>query len=310
MALILVVAGLVLIALPGATRRAGRRLAPDEWARLCVWGLASGAAVLELGLALFALPTVLRAVGVPALASMCERALGVLLPSSALVGWIAASGGVAMPVLAVVGIYRARRTYSVVRAEPWLGEHRRVGGHDLVVLPTDQLLAVSVDGAVPQVIVSRGLLNTFSDGEVSLILRHEAAHLDHGHQRLLVLATAVDHGLACFPPARASTSALRVALERWADEEAAGDGVEDRERLAAALLGMTVSLTVRDLAAFSPADTIVERLDALRLPPARAGAIEHLLVYLPGTVAGAGVAVAVGMWADQALLALAGRCPT
>jgi len=233
------------------------------------------------------------------------------LPGGATAEWVAVVVAVAMPALGAVAVIRARRTHRIAHAESWLGEHRRAGRYDVVVLPSDQLLALSVDATVPQVIVSRRLLETLSARKVELVLRHEAAHLDHHHQRLLLMATAADHALFFFPPVRASTMALRIALERWADEEAAGEAGGDREELAAALLDMTSAVNIADLAAFSVAETVVERLQALRRPPARATAVDHVLVCLPGLIVSGGLVVALGGWAEQAraVLAMSGRCP-
>jgi hypothetical protein len=102
-----------------------------------------------------------------------------------------------------------------------------------------------------------------------------------------------------------------VALERWADEEAAGDTASAREAVRSALLGVTWALVSPELAAFSAADTVMERLRALESAPSRPTAMHQALVYAPGVVPIFGVAVALGVWAGnlRLLLAMAGRCP-
>lgn len=52
-----------------------------------------GAATLDLATILYATPTVLRAVGVPALAMTCDRLIGPLVPGGALAAWAAAAVG-------------------------------------------------------------------------------------------------------------------------------------------------------------------------------------------------------------------------
>lgn len=312
MAPVLLLAGLCLLALPGAARRLGRRLAPAEWARLCVVALAAGAAVLELAVLLYASPTVLRAIGIPDLADVCERALGVLLPGGALLGWPAAVVAAALPLLIGAGAVRARRSQRAVHVEAWLGEHERFGGHALVVLPTDCVLAFCANGSTPQIVVSRGLVAALTPDELDAVLRHEAAHLEHRHQRFLLLASALEHGLAVLPFIRPSTAALRTALERWADEAAAGTSYASRAVLRRALLGVTTAMVSPAVAAFSAADTVAERLAALNDDAPRPSALRRAAAYAPGALFSATVLVTMGAWAGEAshLLAWTAHCPT
>lgn len=311
MGLVLLLSGAALVALPGALRPVARRLPPGEWARLCGWLLAAGGAVVELASVLYASPTVLRAAGVPVLASVCEKMLGPLVPGGATAGWTAAAAAVTMPILAAVGVRRARASQRVLRVEPWLGSHHSFGGREVVVLPTDQPLALSVDGPQQQVIVSDGLTARLTPAELDAVLRHEMAHLAHHHQRLLVLAAALDHGLAFFAPVRLSTRALRAALERWADEDAAAGARGGRTAVRRALLELTTMATAPGVAAFSPAEALIERLDALAdaAPPAP-GAARRAALYGPATVLGATTVVALGAWTSNArmLVTMAGRC--
>lgn len=311
MNLVLLVSGLGLLALPGLVRRVGRLVAPGEWARLCALALLAGAVVVEVATALYAAPTVLRAAGVPALASACERMLGPLVPGGAAAGWGAAVVALVLPILVGLGVVRARRTYRLVHVEPWLGEHHRFGDYDLVVIPSDELVAVSVYGAPPQVIVSSGLVASLSPAELEGVLRHEAAHLVHRHQRLLLLATALESGLGFIPLVRRSTGALRTAVERWADEEAAGATCERRHVLRAALLGMTGALGAPAVAAFSPVETVVERVLALEAPSMPATGLHRAALYLPGLLLGAAVLVALASWTADARMvwAMANTCP-
>jgi Zn-dependent protease with chaperone function len=311
-ALVLLLGGLGLLALPGAARRLGRQLLPAEWARLSAGLLLGGAAVVWVSAVLFAAPTVLRALGVPHLAEACERMLGPLTPGGAAVGWSALAVVVALPMFSAVGFVRGRREQRRCQIEPWLGQHERFGRHDLVTLPTDALLALSVAGCQSQIVVSRGLVAALSPSELAAVLRHEAAHLEHRHQRFLLLASALEHGFAVVPFVRRSTRALRAALERWADEAAAGGECASRAVLRSALLGVTMAIVNPAVAAFAAAETVIERLDALDGDAGRPSALRHVAVYLPALAVSAAVLVALGVWAGnvQALLAMSGRCPT
>lgn len=311
MGVLLVLAGLGLVALPGLLRPLGRRLSPRDWAWLSTAALVSGFGVFELGLLLYAAPTVLSAFDAFGLASFCRHMLGGVAPGGAAAGWgagvlaavVAGSGG-----LSVMKGHRIRRS---TRVEPWLGEHTRLGHHELVVLPRDDLVALSVDCQGGQVVVSSGLVDTLHRDELGVVLAHEAAHLDHRHQRYLSLASAVRHGLAFFPLAARSVAALVVALERWADEVAASGTDDGRDRLRGALLQVTASMVGVEVAAFSAADTVAERLEALDAPPTglEVGALG--LLYSPGFALGVASVAGLGVWISnlQMLIQMAGRCP-
>ncbi|MDQ3353046.1 MAG: M56 family metallopeptidase [Actinomycetota bacterium] len=311
MAFVILLSGGAFLVLPGLVLRPGRRMAPARWAWLCVVSLVVGATMVQLTTLLLAAPTVLHALGIPALASACQRLLGSLVPGGALVGWAAAAASVTMPVLAGRGLAAARRTRRDVEVEAHHGDHRTWNDHDVVLLPTDEVLAVSVGGRHRQIIVSRGLVAALSDAEVEAVLRHEAAHQEQRHQRFLLLATALERGLPFLPLLRRSTATLRLALERWADEEAAGVDPEARRVLHSALLGVTWAVVNPSLAAFSAAETLIERLRALELAPLQSSPIPRAVLLAPGLALGLLSLSALSIWIGDArvLLAMAGRCP-
>jgi Zn-dependent protease with chaperone function len=227
-------------------------------------------------------------------------------------GWSAAAAAAGVALLAAVGVARARRSYQNARVERCVGEHQPFGPYDLVTLPTAEPLALSLAGVTSQIVVSRGLVEALPPEEMAAVLRHEAAHLRHLHQRWLLLATALEHALGFLPPIRTSTGALRVALERWADEEAAGESGHERVVLRRALLRAARALVSPALAAFSAPDTVLERLQALNSPRTGPSRSRRAVVYAPGLALGIVVLVAFGAWAGEArtLIAMAGRCLT
>lgn len=311
MALTLLLGGLVLLALPGLVRGLGRQLHPAEWVRLSTGLLVGGALVVEVSVVLFAAPTVLRAVGIPDLAEACERMLRPLAPGGATMGWSAAVVAAFLPVFTAVGIVRARRAQRRFRIESWLGEHRPSGDSDLVVLPTEEVLAFSVDGSPAQIVVSQGLINSISPEELAAVVRHEAAHLDHRHGRFLVVASAMEHAFAWLPFVARSTRSLRSGIERWADEVAAGSATSSRAVLRDALLGVTLAIVDPAVAAFGPAETVVERLDALDGNANHPSTLRRSAVYLPVVVVAAGVLFTLGAWTSElrGVIAMSGSCP-
>ena len=79
---------LVLLTAPALTVRLGRRVHPADWTRWSFGSLVAGAVAAEAALVLFALPTVLRALGAHALVAACARMTGSLMPGGPVVGWI------------------------------------------------------------------------------------------------------------------------------------------------------------------------------------------------------------------------------
>lgn len=219
-AALLVLLGLVLIALP-AFSRLPARLPASEWARIAAASLLLGFIAFESGLVLLSLPTVLHSLHAAGFAAICEKVLTPLAPGGDLVGWVAALAAFVIAMRAGFGVRRARRNTSFVEAEPWLGRHENRGDFELVVLPTRELLAVSVPAAPPQVLISDGLIARLDNEQLEAVIQHEASHHRFGHWRFSLLAAALERGLWPIPFVTRATDSLRCALEGWADEAAA-----------------------------------------------------------------------------------------
>ena len=311
MSVVLTLASLAIVCLPVAARRLGRRIVPAEWARLTSVALGLGAAGVEVGLLLLGAPTVLRAAGVPELASACERTTGSLALGGTTVGWVAIAMAVAVGLLALRGIARALQLRRLARAEPALGEHATRNGYELVILPTARLMAVTVPGRPPQVVVTQGLVSSVSAEQLEIVLRHEEVHLVERHDRYLLLAAAVDAGFGWLPWVRGSVHELRLALERWADDEAASTTNGGRAGVRDALIqvGRTM-LTAPDLAAFSNGDLLVDRLEALSMAAPAPSVFGRALVYAPGLSLAVTSGAGLGLWIGQArmMLSMSGLC--
>jgi Peptidase family M48 len=290
MTLLLLLSGLGLLGLPACARPLGRRLPPAEWARACAGLLAAGAIVLEAGLVIQAAPTMLRMAGLEDIADLCEH----VAPGGPPVGIAAATAAGVTALLASRSALGVRRRYRTARVEPEIGWHGDLGGHRLIVLPSEELVAFSTPGRPGQVVMSRGLITALSDDELAAVVRHEVAHVQHRHQRYLLLARIVEHSLGLLPMVRRGVTALRCAVERWADEAAAGPRSSGRASVHAALLRVAELTAMPDIAAFTTPETVAERLEALRTAPARGLAVgRRLLVYLPAGLLLLASAVAV-----------------
>jgi Zn-dependent protease with chaperone function len=310
MSAVLVLAGLGLLALPGVAAPISRRLRPSEWRRLNRIAIGLGVVAVQLGLVLAAVPTLLGAAGGEAAAHACHYLLGTVPPGGAVTGWASATASLALFAVGCVAHRRSRRLQRAARIEECLGEHRRMSGVALVVLPTDAVVAYATPGSPPQVVVSRGLARALDADELEAVVRHEVAHLRNRHHRDLALAAIVDATVGWMPGLRASTAALRLSIERAADEEAA-ERPGAREAIRRALLKTTETM-LGPVPAFTAAFTLLARLDALATPPSDPSLRQRAAVFAPlaglAAVAAAGL-VGWGAVSHHMLHELLGLCP-
>jgi len=206
-----------------------------------------------------------------------------LLPAAAVLGLLAAAIGRA------VGFGRdlaaARRAC------------RRLGPAPagLVVIDDDRPDAYTVSGLTGRIVVSTAMLRALPADERRVLLAHEDSHLRHHHHAYTQLAALA---AAANPLLRGPARAVRLAAERWADEDAAahaGDRIVAARALARAGLARAdsppggASGGERVLAA---ADTHLEqRTRALLGPPPRrrpalAGALAALMLLTAGAAIG------------------------
>jgi Zn-dependent protease with chaperone function len=312
MTLLLLVSGLGLLSIPACARPLGRRLPPAEWTKICAGLLAAGALVIQASLVVQAAPTMLRSVGLDSVAELCEHALGTVVPGGAPVGIAAAVAATLTALLAGRSVLAARRIQRMATVEREIGWHAAWCGHHLVVLPSRTPVAFSIGGRPAQVVMSQGLISALSDDQLAAVLRHEVAHIRHHHQRYLLLAGAVQRSLGLLPLVGQGVAALRCAVERWADEEAAGPRSTGRASVHAALLRVAELASMPDIAAFTTPETVVERLEALQADPVGGRAVGlRTLVYLPVGLLLVAAAVALDSILTHVafLHMLAGLCP-
>lgn len=310
MSAVLLVTGLALLVLPGVAASLGRHLEPSEWRRLNRVAIRLGIVMVALGPLLAVVPLALDAAGVEAVAEVCHHLLGPVAPGGAMVGW--ASLGISFALFAVAGAShrRSRRLQRAARIEGWFGDHTPLSDATLVVLPTDAVVAYATPGSPAQVVVSRGLTKTLSPDELDAVVRHELAHLRNRHHRDLVLASVVDATLGWIPGMHGSTAALRLSIERSADEEASDlPGARDATRRA---LLKTTATMLGPVPAFTAAFTLLARIDALATPPADPSLRRRIVAVAPlaGLVVAATVALlGCSFLTDHTLLHLVGDCP-
>jgi Zn-dependent protease with chaperone function len=309
MSAVLVLAGLALLVLPGAFASTGRHLRPREWGRLNLAAMRLGLWAIQFGLFLVAAPTVLHAACVHSVADACHRVLGPVMPGGAVTGWASAAATVGLFGAARVVRQRAIRLQRAGRVDSWLGEHQHRAEATLVLLPTNDLVAYAALGSPHQVVLSRGLADSLTPDELDAVVGHELVHLRHRHDRYLVAAAVIDATLGWIPALRRSTAALRLSVERWADEEAAQrPGSRDSIRRA---LAKTSETMLSLLPAFTAACTLAARLDALGTPPPDPTLRQRAAVAGPVFALASVVAACLVLWSTythHGVLGLLGFC--
>ncbi|MGH8957323.1 MAG: M56 family metallopeptidase [Acidimicrobiia bacterium] len=301
--------GLVLLGGPGWVRVSGRRGHPAHFARNAVSVQLMGFALVEAGLLLSVTPTLLDLIGAADLALICRRIFGGLAPG----GLAGAIGGALAVVLAGAaggGAYRVLAAQRRLRIEGWLGSHSQRGEHTLVILPTSELIAYAVGGRPPQVVLSSGMFDAVGRQGAEAVIAHEAVHVSRRHHRFLLATGAIEGAFGWYPLAARGARMVRLALERWADEESADTIGDGREGMRRTLLAATEALVAPEVASFGAADTISERAQALSMPAPHSrslwGVVSNLSVRLGALVCLGWLAWAT--WMSMLAVANPGLC--
>lgn len=169
---------------------------------------------------------------------------------------------------AAVSLWRATRA-ALVRgaAARFATRIELTGRHDVFVLPVTEPVAYTAGLTRPQVVVSRGLLDSLEEDERRALLAHELAHARGGHQRMLFVGGVIADALGFLPPIRNAFAALRRNLEAAADAQAAvtvGDTHVVRRAIAKTALATAPYAT----APAGAGSELRERLERLERPPA------------------------------------------
>lgn len=249
MAVPIVVSGL----LSAAGRRIGRRLPPATAVRLLtaasmLTALSTGFVLSVAGFLAVAQVPVVASLGGWQVSSLADRQ-----PSELLAG--AACGAVVLLLMAAA----TRRLILTGRdlARAAVVCHRLGPGADgLIVIDDDQPDAYALPGLTGRVVVSTSMLRALPANERRVLLAHEAAHLRHHHHLYVLLA---DLGAAANPLLRPLAGAVRDAIERWADEDAAAE-VADR-RLAAQAIARAGLARANAIAPLRPSRTALGAAD-------------------------------------------------
>jgi hypothetical protein len=302
----LILIGLALLAFPGIWASRSRGCPPHEWTRVAGWAIGIGGVCVLVGLTMTALPPVLHTVQLEGLLAVCDPVVHSLMLGGAFVGWTAVVLTLVMSVVAATAIRTSRRLVRRARIEPYLGRHVRGDDYELVVLPTSELLAFGVPGALPQVVVSEGMVMEFDPERLDAVIGHEVAHHRLGHRRYMVAVAVVERTLGLLPFVRRSAEAVRESLEVWADDSAVESHNATREALHAALLAVTASSSPGSDGAAALQTRTTRLTEPFRCSPIATRG----LTYLPAGALACSAAVLVAGWmlSSHQMFALGGYC--
>lgn len=255
-ALLIAVVGLLL--LPAFARKLRSSFVPAEWARINATSLVAAVVLLEVALVICASPLVLHMIY-----GGTQRHF---FPGGIVAGYVSLIAAVIVPLSIAFGIGKLIAHRRLLRAEPWLGDHRTVDGIDIVVLPTSAELAFSLPGSPPQILISEGLVELLTPDQLRTVLKHEAAHIQFHHSRYLMVVAALAPLFGRVGPVRGSLETLELAIECWADSATAQTAIE-RSTTKSALLTLTHTNCVAGIAAFSKAQSAAIRIESLSHAP-------------------------------------------
>lgn len=139
-------------------------------------------------------------------------------------GWLGALAAVAVLVLLLRGAVRTIGIVATLIRSDRLCRDIRAGGGPVVILDDDSSDAYTVAGIRGCVVISARLMAELSTDERRVLTAHELSHLTKRHHLYVHIA---DIAAAGNPLLRRVSAAVRLGVERWADEDAAA-GIGDR----------------------------------------------------------------------------------
>ena len=181
-----------------------------------VLSVACGAALTTIAVAVLATVTSIATEG--------HWSAAVVHADMPLPSWLGMSATVAVVVLLLRAGWRtARIAIALGRAER-LCRTMRAGSGPVVMVDDDTADAFTVAGIHGCVVIGRSLFSHLTTDERQVVTAHELSHLRRRHHLYVHL---VDIAAAANPLLRTIPRAVRIGVERWADEDAAA-GVGDR----------------------------------------------------------------------------------
>ena len=226
---------LAAVTLAAALAAGAGRLSDWLGPRLSVPTLAGTALAIALGggaaLTVLAVALLARAAPVAALGGWSARVVGGLFPVPV---WAGVLAGIALSVLLGRALIRAGSVlWTLIGADRTARRLRGAGG-PLIISDQVGADAFTLAGIRGCVVIGRPLWDGLTAAERTMVVAHELSHLGHRHHLYLQVTTLA---AAANPLLRPVERAVRLGVERWADEDGVLALSGDRRQAARALAG-------------------------------------------------------------------------
>lgn len=272
-----VVAALVAcLAFAAAGPHLARVLSPAAAVRLLVPGtlLSAGAGVFVLGTLTFT--GLGQLTDVARFGTWSAQRLHALSPIPPVVSVIA--GIVLAPAAVWAALHAVRTIWALWRVHRDFRHLNNPDGSPIVIVDSPDADAFTLPGLSARIVVTTGILSALDPDGQRIVLAHEESHRTHRHTWWTMTA---DLAAAINPLLRPTARQVRLATERWADEDAA-TSTADRRRVAATIAQMALLRTRQNTPVGTAAATgghVPQRVQSLLRPPARTRR-RHVTVFV------------------------------
>lgn len=185
--------------------------------------LATGAALTAIAVAVVA--------GLSLVAADGHWSAAIIKAEVPMPGWLGAVAALAVVVLLVRAAVRTSVIVAALVRADRLCRGMRAGGGPIVIVDDESADAYTVAGLRGCVVISQRLFAELNSVERRVLTAHELSHLNNRHHLFVHLT---DIAAAANPLLKPVSAAVRLGVERWADEDAAS-GIGDRRLAGRAL---------------------------------------------------------------------------
>ncbi|WP_020134592.1 M56 family metallopeptidase [Streptomyces sp. 351MFTsu5.1] len=258
---------LVPLLLPWAAPALARRVPAHCSPSAALWALTVSAVLLAGGsVAALGTLTLTGLLKIPAFAALGELVHPLPTPSAWVLLPLAALAAGLLTLAALTLVLSLVRQSAGLRTARAAADRRPAAG-DLCVIDSPRPDAYALPGRPHRIVVTTAMLRSLDASEREALFAHERAHNTGGHHWFLAVAELTAH---CHPALRPVRDAIRLAVERAADEAAAGT-VGDRRLTARAIARAALATNGREATrpTVTPAATtgpVPQRVAALMAP--------------------------------------------
>lgn len=217
------------VALHTGARSAVTALRPPIAAGVLVGGSLLSTLALGLTMSAVGLAVAGRSAPIAALGEWSAPVLTLLVPVPA---WLGVLAAIAALVLGGSALVRCLRIIVALTRADLVSRRLRSGGGPVVLLADDATDAYTIAGLHGCVVIGTSLLNQLCVTDRRALVAHELSHLNRRHH---LYVHAADLAAAANPLLRNIPDTVRLAVERWADEDAVTALGGDRRAVARAL---------------------------------------------------------------------------